>query len=67
MYHYLVKVPSVSEELTSMDTIIARVRYFNDRQSYLLFDSGDENEKQTKILRQCLPSLILWRCSKAAA
>jgi hypothetical protein len=46
MYHYIVKVPSTGEVLTAKETIIDRLDYYNDSGHYLLFDGGDETEKQ---------------------
>jgi hypothetical protein len=46
MYHYIVKVPSGGEAFIADDAVIARLYYFNSRDSYLLFDRGDDTEKR---------------------
>jgi len=46
MYHYIVKVPAVSETLVSMDSIVTRIDYFNNKKNYLLFDGGDDTGKR---------------------
>lgn len=44
MLHYYIKVPACGDTLTTRETIVSRVEYYNNRQHYLLFESGDDAE-----------------------
>ena len=46
MHHYYITVPSSGEVLTAKETIVSRLEYYNDCDSYLLFDGGNEHEKR---------------------
>ena len=47
LYHYTIKVPANGENfVTTEETIVDRIDYYNDNNHYLFFDSGTETEKR---------------------